>query len=206
MHGRGQSFSASPLIGNLSARERPARPVAEPMQIMTTTCYLAAGGRTETPAAFLEWASRAVEDARRSLPGGRLIAYVWPYRHGLGECLSCDVWYDAPGHGQDQDTFAITFVIDGKTDLRDSNEPHVLDMSDALHIAGIVLSRLDARITLGRPDNRASVSGVALAGARDDGNLNHHEPTLAGRGRGSDCLGCISNWPLHDDNCAAAKR
>ncbi len=131
--------------------------------MMTMTCHLAAGGPTETPTAFLEWARRAVADARKALSSGRLVAYVWPYREGLGECLSCDVWYDENEHSQN--VFAITFVIDGRTDLRDTSEPRVVDMADALHVAGIVLRDLHAGIVLGRPGNGACAAGTALADA-----------------------------------------
>lgn len=110
-------------------------------------CRLDASGCTDTPSIILEWADCAVAEVRNSLGGITVLAHVWPYSHGGNDFLGCSIRCDgansAPG-------YALTFVIGPDVDLAEVCEPHVPTMADALHMLGIVLDALDARMTLGR--------------------------------------------------------
>lgn len=109
-------------------------------------CGLAASGTTNTPASALNWADRVVSEARKSLGSIRSTAHVWPYTHGGDEFLGCSIRGDREGFPG----YALTFIVGRDVDLTLTCEPHVPTMADALHMLGIVLAALDARMTLGR--------------------------------------------------------
>lgn len=119
---------------------------------MEPICNLPASGFTQTPPMVLEWVDRAVADAWDAFQGAAVVAYVWAYRHSAGQYLACDIWHEAAHDGVPKKCFGITFVVGVGPDFSDAREPWVADMADALHMAGIVLMALGARVTLGRLD------------------------------------------------------
>jgi hypothetical protein len=142
-------------------------------ELASLGCDLPASGFTHTPVAVLEWADRAVADARNALRGESISARIWPYRHGAGNYLACDFWCDDVCSGTHKTYFSITFVVDAEPNFRDACEPQTADMADALHMAGIVLIALRANVTLGRRGNEVNEAVLArpLAGGETNGAM-----------------------------------
>jgi hypothetical protein len=112
---------------------------------MNAISRLPASAVTVTPVEVLAWAERAVAAAKEALEGATPLVRLWPYRHGSCEYLCCDVTNAA-----NDAAYGITFVVDGCTDWEYAYEPHVPDMPEALHMAGIVIAALNATVTVGR--------------------------------------------------------
>ena len=115
-------------------------------------------GFTETHVSVLEWADSAVLNARHALNGAEPMATLWAYRQGNCEHLCCDVF-----NTDTQAVYGITFVVDGANDLSYTDEPHVPDMADALHMAGMVPDASQARLTIGRRKNEVNPAVLSRA-------------------------------------------
>lgn len=137
--------------------------------VRTGLCDLSASGATNTPERVLDWADRAVSEARKALNGVAAFANVWPYSHGGTEFLGCSI----RGNSGSISGYAVTFVIDLDADLTFACEPHVPTMGDALHMVGIVLAALDANIAVGRRGQEVNqrILREPLASGRTNGPM-----------------------------------
>ena len=120
-------------------------------------CRLPASGLTYTPAEIHEWARHVASLARESLTGN-ITAHVSPYRHGDHEHLSCDL--------QDEmsEYYPITLITGAAHDFSTSpmgTDACVPDMSEAMHMAGMVIELLNARVSLGRYHNETNPEVLA---------------------------------------------
>ncbi|MGS1035957.1 hypothetical protein [Burkholderia glumae] len=134
---------------------------------MEELCRLPASGFTETPEAVLVWADEVVSHAKKKLNGFEPRVRVWGYRHNGAEYLAADISDEhesSVGH-------ALTFVI-GNDLLPSLNieEPKVSDMSDALHLVGIVAAGLKADVTIGRRGNEVNEAVLARPIAHGETN------------------------------------
>ncbi|HHV7521268.1 TPA: hypothetical protein ACUNF5_002751 [Burkholderia orbicola] len=123
---------------------------------MEPICRLPASGFTETPNAVFEWADQVVSAARQTLCGSKPRIRLWAYRHQGCEYLAADIWDE-----HEASRFhPITFVI-GDDSCFDMHEPVVPDMSDALHMVGIVAEGLSANVEVGRRGNEVNEQVIA---------------------------------------------
>ncbi|MGU7843952.1 hypothetical protein ACV22V_31380 [Burkholderia sp. AW33-5] len=132
---------------------------------MEPICRLPASGFTETPESVLVWADQVVSIARSNLTGVEPLVGLWAYRHGGFECLAADI-------SDENDTsmgHSLTFLVGGDMDL-DIHEPSVPDMADALHLIGIVIEALQARVVVGLRSNE--VNEMVLAHPLAPGETN----------------------------------
>lgn len=109
-------------------------------------CDLRASGFTKTTNGVYDWAAAVVAKVKEKLPEGRLNAAVWAYREKgyewLAVCFHCD----------DEDTNDLGFTI-GEDHSFHLVEPGVPDMTEALHMVGILCEALGAKIQIGRRCN-----------------------------------------------------
>lgn len=102
--------------------------------------------------------SKKVEAAIKARFAGAATATLWPYRIGKHEYLACDIRDD---QGND---YSITFQIGHRSDFHfdpHSCEPSVPDMTEALHMASIVLGAVSACVTVGRRPRQSPVEREA---------------------------------------------
>lgn len=120
-------------------------------------CNLPASGFTETTKEVHDWACAVVSAARQRL-SGPISAYVWAYRHGYTNILSCDlsdasdVW------------FPITLSEAGKHSFHVSTQDVdtlVPDLVEAIHMVGIIVRALDATVSMGRYVNEVNAAVLA---------------------------------------------
>lgn len=116
---------------------------------MDKQCYLPASGFTNTLNEVYDWAKMVVASARSRLSGSQLRVAVWAYREQGYEWLAVDFFDEA-----DND-YLMTFLIGDEHDFH-ADEPRVPDMTEALHMAGIVIEALGAKIELGRRCNEVN--------------------------------------------------
>lgn len=144
-------------------------------------CRLPGSGFTETPAAVFNWAADAAALARRSLPGGPLRAHLWSFRHDSRDVLVLGL---IDGLEISRHCVHFTTGFPHNFDLR---EPYVPDLAEAIHMAGIVLEALEARVewvgmrgnevnpeVLARPLGALETNGpMKVARARLGGGAGH---------------------------------
>lgn len=117
----------------------------EPIQ-----CRLPASGFTYTPDEVYIWAKRVVAAIRAALPSGTPPnVLMWAYREQRREWLSL-IFHDT----QERD-YCLTFLIGDPHDFH-MTELTVPDMTEALHMAGILIADLDAVVSIGRRWNEVN--------------------------------------------------
>ncbi len=112
-------------------------------------CRLPASGFTETLDRIYDWAKQVVSAAKAELHGADIRTLVWAYREQNCEWLSVGI-YD-----ENNFNYIITFLI-GEPHNFDINCPSVPDMTEALHMTGIVLDALGLVATIGRRGNEVN--------------------------------------------------
>ncbi|NCG54486.1 hypothetical protein [Serratia fonticola] len=93
----------------------------------------------QTPSVIREWVVKQSARLRICLTGD-ITLVIWPYRRNGREYLVCD-GFDAC------QTVTLTFVTGGAPDF-DGTQPVVPDMTEALHMIGMLATALDARVKL----------------------------------------------------------
>lgn len=146
-------------------------------------CRLPASGFTETPESVLVWADQVVAMAKKKLNGFVPRVWLWAYRNAGTEYLAADIGDEhesSVGH-------SLTFVIGAGSRLN-IDEPFVPDMTDALHLVGIVAEGLRADVEVGRRGNEVNEAVLArpLALGETNGKM---------RTAGSVVLPPVSNSP-----------
>lgn len=114
-------------------------------------CRLPASGFTETLSPVYDWAKAIVSDMRKQLSSEKIKADLWAYREQSCEWLCLDISEVANG--------SLIFLI-GEPHNYSLNSPatviNVPDMTEALHMAGIICDALGAKIEIGRRNNEVN--------------------------------------------------
>lgn len=122
-------------------------------------------GFTGTSAALHECAGRIVAKAKASFAGAPVRAQLWAYRWHDCEILSCDLLSEDAANA-----IPVTITAAGRQMLDVPDEPEVFDMTEALHLAGLIIQALDATVTVGRTGNE--VNEAVLSGPLPAGHTN----------------------------------
>jgi hypothetical protein len=115
----------------------------------TEICDLPASGFTRTTNDVYDWAKAVVTKVKEKLPEGQINAAVWAYREQGYE------WLAVCFHRDDDDTYDLGFTI-GEDHSFHLVEPGVPDMTEALHMVGILCEALAAKIQIGRRCNEVN--------------------------------------------------
>lgn len=129
-------------------------------------------GCTKTNTALHECAGRIVAEVRNHFGDAPVNADVWSQRWYNGdEIISCDFWKDENDKALPL-TVSITALAQQRLDITD--EPDVFDMTEALHLAGLITQALNATVTVGRTDKEANeaVLSAPLPAGHTNGRIN----------------------------------
>lgn len=127
-------------------------------------------GFTETSEALHACAGHIVAKAKAYFDGAPVKAEVWAYRwYDNCEIVSCDLWTE----GSDK-AMPVTITATGQQRLDIHDEPDVFDMTEALHLAGMITQALGATVTVGRTVNEANqaVLPAPLPAGHTNGTIN----------------------------------
>lgn len=126
-------------------------------------------GFTFTDTGLHHMAGRLVLHVRQQSNGKVLQARVWPYRHDREQMISCDFTIK----GTDQ-TIPVSVSALGEQCAEPVGELTVYDMTEALHLIGMVTRALDAEVTIGRYRNERNVAVLAqpLQAHQTNGPIN----------------------------------
>lgn len=131
--------------------------------------YLPASGFTKTNTLLHEFASRVVAEAKSRFGDNKIKAGVWSYREQGREFLSCDLF----SIDESIDIcMPITICAEGEYCFDMNDEPDVIDMAEAVHLAGIITKALDAVVEIGRLCNE--VNECVLEFPLKDNETNGH--------------------------------
>jgi len=122
-------------------------------------------GFTETSSALHECAGHIVAKAKAYFAGAPVKAQLWAYRWDDCEILSCDLLSEDAANA-----IPVTITAAGRQMLDVPDEPEVFDMTEALHLAGMITQALDATVTVGRTGNE--VNETVLPAPLPAGNTN----------------------------------
>lgn len=122
-------------------------------------------GFTETSAALHACAGHIVAKAKASFAGAPVRAQLWAYRWHDCEVLSCDLLSEDAANA-----IPVTITAAGRQMLDVPDEPEVFDMTEAAHLAGLIIQALDATVTVGRTGNE--VNEAVLSGPLPAGHTN----------------------------------
>lgn len=125
--------------------------IMEPGKVLDV-CRLPASGFTDTLNGVYDWATKVVAKVRSDLGVGPVRVSVWAYREQERQWLAADFHADDFGLAR---SYPMTFVV-GETHDFDLEEPNVPDMTEALHMVGILCEALGATIEIGRRCNEVN--------------------------------------------------
>lgn len=111
-------------------------------------CTLAASGFATSHLSVSEWLEKVMIQVKATFADGPVNADLWAYRVDGDTFFACDLWQE-----NKRESVGITFLPGLSPDLSDVLEPQVLDMADALHMAGMLVRSIKATVTVGR-ENR----------------------------------------------------
>jgi len=107
-------------------------------------CRLPASGFTETLSPVYDWARAIVSDFKAKANGQRIHANLWAYREQNSEWLALDLFGGIDGD--------LTFLI-GEPHNYSLDSPGTViqapDMTEAIHMAGIICDALDVDVRVG---------------------------------------------------------
>lgn len=118
---------------------------------MKKVCRLPASGFTHTLNEVYDWANAVAKSAKAAMHHQPVKVSIWAYREQNAEWLSVDFYTDDQSDGD----YIMTFLI-GEPHSFDLQQPTAPDMTEALHMAGILCDALDAHISLGRRNNEVN--------------------------------------------------
>jgi hypothetical protein len=121
------------------------------------TCDLPASGFTFTLPGVHQWAKEAVQAIRSKLDTGEISVRVWAYREQGHEWLACDFINKDKDRESPENGLSITFLI-GYPHNFGAEDLNVPDMSEALHMIGLVVTSLGAKVELGLSKNETNPS------------------------------------------------
>lgn len=112
-------------------------------------CALDASGCTDTPPDVLKWAREVGAVVKQKLSAPRTV-YLWTYRRYGYEMLMCDFYDEHDNH------YPLIFTS-GFNHNFNLEEPAVPDLAEAVHMAGILVEALDAKVAeIGRRGNEVN--------------------------------------------------
>jgi hypothetical protein len=150
-------------IDGLAAQDRENQAETEAERLKQSR--LEPSGFTETSSALHECAGHIVAKAKAYFAGAPVKAQLWAYRWDDCEILSCDLLSEDAANA-----IPVTITAAGRQMLDVPDEPEVFDMTEALHLAGMITQALDATVTVGRTGNE--VNETVLPAPLPAGNTN----------------------------------
>lgn len=123
-------------------------------------------GFTFTNSELHKAAKVIIGKAREFFGSTPVSAHLWAYRRSEDEYLSCDFF--VPDNLKL--TMPITISIADEADFEVWDEPIVVDMTEAIHLSGLLISALNAHVFVGRHDNEINES--LLAAPLKEGETN----------------------------------
>lgn len=141
-----------------------------PSEVLKTS-EIGPSGRTFTNSELHDCAAKIVQDAKRLFDVEPVIAHVWSYRDGGYEHLSCNLF-----SADQRLVMPITIFVSGQQllDLEYVDKPQVFDMTEALHLAGLITAALNAKLILSRWCNETNPDVIAkpLEQGKINGKIN----------------------------------
>ncbi len=115
---------------------------------------LGASGFTFTRTELYNTASKIIKHSRHHFEESKIRANLWAYREQGYEHISCELFSD----DNTKKYLSITICAGGETDFDHWDELTVVDMTEALHLIGIVLTAINASISCGKVNNEINES------------------------------------------------
>ena len=114
-------------------------------------------------------AGKIVKQAKEIFNAAPVTARVWSFRHDGYEMISCDL----SDQGETK-WMPIVITATGEQMLEIIDEPEVFDMTEALHLAGLIVRAMDAKVIVGRGQNEINPEVLAkpLIGRETNGKIN----------------------------------
>lgn len=128
---------------------------------------LNASGFTHTSTDLYEYLKHLVSDIKKKLPCESSIeAYLWSYRHSGYSVVSFDLM-------EGEKYYPITITICNEPDYAHLDEPDFSDITEAMHMIGILSQSLDLKISAGRTGNEINEALLErpLSGKETNGKL-----------------------------------
>lgn len=136
------------------------------MAVNSSLSELPPSGFTFTNPALHQAAKFIIGKARELFGTTPVSVYLWAYRYDDDEHLSCDFFVP----DNQNLTLPITISIADTADYEFWDEPTVVDMVEAIHLSGLLISALNAHVLVGRHKNETNES--LLATPLKDGETN----------------------------------
>lgn len=117
---------------------------------MNELSYLGASGFTKTSNDLYEYLSKVVIDIKSKLPlKNKVKAHLWSYRHDGRSVISFDL-KELEKH------YPITITICAESNYDYLDEPEFSDISEAMHMIGILTKSLSLEVEIGRTCNETN--------------------------------------------------
>ncbi|NOI26805.1 hypothetical protein [Vibrio mediterranei] len=115
------------------------------------------------------FAGQVVAKAKDMFQAHPIYCRLWAFRHDEYEMLSCDLFCD-----DDSLHMPITITACQHQQLHHLDEPDVQDMTEAFHLASIIICALEAQIEIGRHHNEINKHVLArpLKGKETNGDIH----------------------------------
>lgn len=114
-----------------------------------TTSDLPPSGFTFTHPDLHAAAKEIITRARNNFGEEKVSAHLTSYRHCDYEHLSCDLFVP----NKKNLVMPITIAAINESDFQYWDEPQVVDMTEAIHLSGLIISALNAEVSVGRHKN-----------------------------------------------------
>lgn len=114
------------------------------------TSYLSASGFTDSNNGIYDWAKTAMNAVKLRLTGSIINGCLWAYRHQDVEYISLSF------EDETEKNYSFTITTGFPYELKSISEPIVPDMTEALHMAGIIIQALEANMLIGRGWNEVN--------------------------------------------------
>jgi hypothetical protein len=126
-------------------------------------------GFTNTNIELHDCAKRLVDKAKALFKYEHLKAKVWSYRWDDSMVLTCDLFSLTS-----ELSMTITISAVGRLMLDYLDEPEVYDMTEAVHLVGLITKALDAKVLVGRGDNEINTAILdnPLSEGQTNGTIN----------------------------------
>ncbi|MGX9517243.1 hypothetical protein ACWX0P_00080 [Vibrio mediterranei] len=134
----------------------------------STASELGPTGFTYTNDNLHAFAGQVVAKAKDMFQAHPIYCRLWAFRHDEYEMLSCDLFCD-----DDSLHMPITITACQHQQLHHLDEPDVQDMTEALHLASLIICALEAQIEIGRHHNEINEHVLArpLKGKETNGDI-----------------------------------
>jgi hypothetical protein len=126
-------------------------------------------GFTHTNDELHAFAGQVVAKAKDTFQAHPIHCHLWAFRHDKYEMLSCDLFNDDV-----QLRMPITITACQHQQLHHLDEPDVHDITEAFHLASLIIRALDAQVEIGRHGNEINERVLArpLKGQETNGDID----------------------------------